>query len=310
MPDYTYHPDLARYAHMKSTLSPWFVRLSHGPMKLLYAAQQSGGGVRVSRLSVPAVRWELPPYASLCSGGLRGRDAVRVLSPRRRVRVQRSAAPFRSSRRACPRAWRARRAAGLPARAAAHVPRRARGRFDRLPLALGKRRRPSHRSGADRRRGRQRGRESCRGALSYGEGAAPPDAVRADAALSGAGRAHGDGELPAVHGHAHVQQLPIWRSTLPCTRPIRPPRPREWLSPAESASLQGLPGAYIETAEFDCLRDEGAQYAAHLAREGVPCEYHPIKNAMHGYDIAVNSEFLRPVMAYRIEFLRKVFTGR
>ena len=53
MPDYTYHPDLARYAHMKSTLSPWFVRLSHGPMKLLYAAQQSGGGARVSRLSVP-----------------------------------------------------------------------------------------------------------------------------------------------------------------------------------------------------------------------------------------------------------------
>ena len=31
---------------------------------------------------------------------------------------------------------------------------------------------------------------------------------------------------------------------------------------------------------------------------------------MHGYDIAVNSEFLRSVMAYRIEFLRKVFTGR
>lgn len=31
---------------------------------------------------------------------------------------------------------------------------------------------------------------------------------------------------------------------------------------------------------------------------------------MHGYDIAVNSEFLWPVMAYRIEFLRKVFTGK
>ena len=36
------------YAHMKSTLSPWFVRLSHGPMKLLYAAQKSGGTARVS----------------------------------------------------------------------------------------------------------------------------------------------------------------------------------------------------------------------------------------------------------------------
>ena len=53
MPEYTYHPDLMRYAHMKSTLSPWFVRLSQPPMKLLYAAQRSGGAVRVSRVSVP-----------------------------------------------------------------------------------------------------------------------------------------------------------------------------------------------------------------------------------------------------------------
>ena len=47
MPDYTYHPDLARYAHMKSTLSPWFVRLSHGPMKLSYTPR-SKAAVRVS----------------------------------------------------------------------------------------------------------------------------------------------------------------------------------------------------------------------------------------------------------------------
>ena len=53
MPEYTYHPDLMRYAHMRSTLSPWFVRLSQPPMKLLYAAQRSGGAVRVSRVSVP-----------------------------------------------------------------------------------------------------------------------------------------------------------------------------------------------------------------------------------------------------------------
>ena len=86
--------------------------------------------------------------------------------------------------------------------------------------------------------------------------------------------------------------------------------PREWLSPAESASLRGLPEAYIETAEYDCLRDEGAQYAARLAREGVPCEYHAIKNAMHGYDIALGSELLKTVMARRVEFLRGVFTGK
>lgn len=86
--------------------------------------------------------------------------------------------------------------------------------------------------------------------------------------------------------------------------------PREWLSPAESASVQGLPRAYIETAEYDCLRDEGAAYAARLTREGVVCEYHAIKNAMHGYDIACRSDFLKAVMAYRIEFMRGVFTGK
>ena len=83
-----------------------------------------------------------------------------------------------------------------------------------------------------------------------------------------------------------------------------------WLRPGGGAGRQGVAGGEMGRGEVYCRGDGGAQYAAHLAREGVPCEYHPIKNAMHGYDIAVNSEFLRPVMAYRIEFLRKVFTGR
>lgn len=86
--------------------------------------------------------------------------------------------------------------------------------------------------------------------------------------------------------------------------------PREYLSPAESASLRGLPPAYIETAEFDCLRDEGEAYALRLESEGVPCERHEIKSAMHGYDIAVDSDLLRAVMALRLKFLRNAFKTR
>ena len=86
--------------------------------------------------------------------------------------------------------------------------------------------------------------------------------------------------------------------------------PREYLSPAESASLRGLPPAYIETAEFDCLRDEGEAYALRLESEGVPCERHEIKSAMHGYDIAVDSDLLRTVMALRLRFLRITFKTR
>lgn len=50
--------------------------------------------------------------------------------------------------------------------------------------------------------------------------------------------------------------------------------------------------AYIETAQYDCLHDEGVQYAQALESNGVPIELHEIKDAMHGYDIARNSLFV------------------
>jgi len=47
-----------------------------------------------------------------------------------------------------------------------------------------------------------------------------------------------------------------------------------WYSPVEADSFSGLPPAYIETAEFDCLHDDGILYAQ-LLREVFLFFYYP-----------------------------------
>ena len=55
------------------------------------------------------------------------------------------------------------------------------------------------------------------------------------------------------------------------------PRPDDWLdwraSPLLAKSLAGLPPAYVMTAGFDPLLDEGRAYAERLKAEGVATDY-------------------------------------
>lgn len=80
---------------------------------------------------------------------------------------------------------------------------------------------------------------------------------------------------------------------------------RRLVTPMEADDLSGLPPAYVETAEYDCLHDEGVLFARALARAGTKSELHETKKAMHGYDIAAGSGFLDKIMAERVAFLRK-----
>jgi acetyl esterase len=72
--------------------------------------------------------------------------------------------------------------------------------------------------------------------------------------------------------------------------------------------LAHLAPAYVETAEFDLLHDQGNAYAHALLDKGVAVELNEIKGGIHGFDLlAANSGPAKDAMQRRIQFLRRVF---
>ncbi|NND67051.1 MAG: alpha/beta hydrolase, partial [Halioglobus sp.] len=53
-------------------------------------------------------------------------------------------------------------------------------------------------------------------------------------------------------------------------------------APARAEDLSGLPPAYVNTMEFDPLRDEGIEYALRLLQAGIPTELHNFPGTFHG----------------------------
>lgn len=71
------------------------------------------------------------------------------------------------------------------------------------------------------------------------------------------------------------------------------------------ADLSYLPPTYIETAEYDCLHDEGILLYQKLKASGVPCTLYETKGTMHGYDICSNAPITRAAVEKRITFLKQ-----
>lgn len=80
-------------------------------------------------------------------------------------------------------------------------------------------------------------------------------------------------------------------------------------SPMHSSLPQITPDTYIETAEYDCLHDEGINYGKKLREAGTNVEINETKGTIHGYDSAINTKIAICNINKRILFLKKGFHG-
>ena len=105
---------------------------------------------------------------------------------------------------------------------------------------------------------------------------------------------------------------PMWNSLLSgkmhkMTRADRNCPDFHYYSPVEAGDFGNTPPTYIETAEFDCLHDDGVLYAGLLSDAGVPVELCETQGTMHGYDIALDAGITQKSVEKRIAFMKKYF---
>jgi len=81
-----------------------------------------------------------------------------------------------------------------------------------------------------------------------------------------------------------------------------------YVSPILAKDFSNLPPAYVITAGYDVLRDEGHAYAMKLIEAGVPVTIRCYKEFMHGFfTMDAVSDTVRPAIVETAEFLKKVF---
>ncbi|MBQ9083231.1 MAG: alpha/beta hydrolase, partial [Clostridia bacterium] len=104
----------------------------------------------------------------------------------------------------------------------------------------------------------------------------------------------------------------MWNSTLsgrigPLTNADKNSPDYVYYSPVEADSFEGLPPAYIETAEFDCLHDDGILYANKLRAAGVEAVLNETKGTMHGFDIVQSAPTTQAALEARIRFMKEQY---
>lgn len=105
---------------------------------------------------------------------------------------------------------------------------------------------------------------------------------------------------------------PMWNSALsariaPMTKADKSRPDYVYYSPTEAENFEAMPPAYIETAEFDCLHDDGILYAEQLRVAGVEVVLNETVGTMHGFDIMQNAKTTKSAVDTRIQFMKKHF---
>lgn len=82
----------------------------------------------------------------------------------------------------------------------------------------------------------------------------------------------------------------------------------EYAAPMLAAEFTGLPPAYVEVEEFDCLHDEGAAYARALQAAGVEVRFEDVPGTFHGFDFFTRKGISQVMMQKRVQALRQAFS--
>lgn len=81
-------------------------------------------------------------------------------------------------------------------------------------------------------------------------------------------------------------------------------------SPMHSSLPEEFPYKYIETAEYDCLHDEGIMYGKRLREAGADVEINETIGTIHGYDSVIDTQIAVSNIKKRVLFLKNGFNLR
>ena len=76
-------------------------------------------------------------------------------------------------------------------------------------------------------------------------------------------------------------------------------------APARAEDLSGLPPAYVNTMEFDPLRDEGIEYGLRLLQAGIPTELHNFPGTFHGSSLFTHAAISQREAGEQLTVLRR-----
>lgn len=81
----------------------------------------------------------------------------------------------------------------------------------------------------------------------------------------------------------------------------------QYAAPMLASDFSGLPPAYVEVEELDCLHDEGIAYARALEAAGTAVQLEDVRGTFHGFDFFADKEIAKTMAEKRIQALRDAF---